>query len=110
MTDLMNQAKSALANKNWDLASKLFEEVLSNDSENAEAYLGAYMATDRIQAKNFEVLKDRIIHRNLPQNDYYDFALKYASGEMVEMLTSWEEEKKKYQKQKEIEKKISLSR
>lgn len=108
MKDLMNRAKSALEDKNWNLASKLFEEVLSNDSENAEAYLGAYMATDRIQAKNYDVLKDRIVHRKLPQNDYYDYALKFASGNILEMLTSWEEEKKKYQKQKEIEKQNKL--
>ncbi len=108
MKDLMNRAKSALADKNWNLASKLFEEVLSNDSENPEAYLGAYMATDRIQAKNYDVLKDRIVHRKLPQNDYYDYALKFASGNILEMLTSWEAEKKEYQKQKEMEKQNKL--
>lgn len=106
---IINQAKKALEKKDWKTAREFFEKVISEEPQNAEAYLGYYMATDRIQAKDYNVLKERIIHRKLPQNDYYDYALRYADGNLLNMLTSWEQEKSAYIKEKEKEKQIKLT-
>ncbi len=105
----INQAKIALKNCDWGEALNLFDKVIQDEPQNAEAYLGYYMATDRIRAKDYNVLKERIIYRKLPQNDYYDYALRYASGDLLNMLNSWEQEKNKYLKQKENEKQIKLT-
>ena len=108
MTDLMVKAKDALRNKEWENAKNLFNEIISNDKRNAEAYLGLYMASDRIQASSYEILKDRIVHRKLPEDYNYDYALEYAEGGLKEMLNSWKEEKIAYQKQKEEDKQSRL--
>ena len=57
ITALLDRGNMALEDGDWDKADGFFEEVLNNDSKNAEAYLGKALAQE--QCRNLEALVEK---------------------------------------------------
>ena len=49
INSLLDRGNMALEDQDWASASKFFEEVLNNDSKNAQAYVGKALAAMRVQ-------------------------------------------------------------
>ena len=57
ITALLDRGNMALEDGDWDKADGFFEEVLNNDSKNAEAYLGKALAQE--QCRNLDALVEK---------------------------------------------------
>lgn len=62
ITSLLDRGNMALEDGDWDKADAFFEEVLNNDSKNAEAYLGKTLAQE--QCRNLEALVGKRLEVN----------------------------------------------
>ena len=49
INSLLDRGNMALEDQDWESASKFFEEVLNNDSKNAQAYVGKALAAMQVQ-------------------------------------------------------------
>ena len=57
INSLLDRGNMALEDRDWESASKFFEEVLNNDSKNAQAYVGKALAAEQAQTLHKFVLK-----------------------------------------------------
>ena len=57
VNSLLDRGNMALEDRDWESASKFFEEVLNNDSKNAQAYVGKALAAEQAQTLHKFVLK-----------------------------------------------------
>ena len=57
INSLLDRGNMALEDQDWESASKFFEEVLNNDSKNAQAYVGKALAAEQAQTLHKFVLK-----------------------------------------------------
>jgi len=57
INSLLDRGNMALEDRDWESASKFFEEVLNNDSKNAQAYVGKALAAEQAQTLHKLVLK-----------------------------------------------------
>ena len=62
ITSLLDRGNMALEDGDWDKADAFFEEVLNNDSKNAEAYLGKTLAQEC--CRNLEALVGKRLEVN----------------------------------------------
>ena len=85
---LIKRGNMALEDGDWDKADHFFEEILNQDAECAEAYLGKLMAKFKIS--DLEKLKVKAI--GIPKSDpLFSKAIRFAKGEMFCRLTSLHE-------------------
>ena len=57
INSLLDRGNMALEDRDWESASKFFEEVFNNDSKNAQAYVGKALAAEQAQTLHKFVLK-----------------------------------------------------
>ena len=60
INSLLDRGNMALEDQDWASASKFFEEVLNNDSKNAQAYVGKALAAE--QAQTLHQFVRKILH------------------------------------------------
>lgn len=82
---MMNRASNALANKDWNTASRCYDSVLDYDDKNVDAYIGKLMAANRVN--NLEELAD--LKTPLDNDDNYKKAVLYADSELKEKLENY---------------------
>ncbi|MBR0353506.1 MAG: toll/interleukin-1 receptor domain-containing protein [Oscillospiraceae bacterium] len=91
---LLQRGRMALEDKYWNSAKGYFDRVLDSDTQNADAFLGLYMAETCISS--FEELRDEIISKDedpaVESRTFYR-AKQFAAGQLSNDLTRIEEER-----------------
>ena len=65
IASLLDRGNMALEDGDWDKADGFFEEVLNNDSKNAEAYLGKALAQERCRTMDALVRKRLAVYEQV---------------------------------------------
>ena len=68
INSLLDRGNMALEDRDWESASKFFEEVLNNDSKNAQAYVGKALAAEQAQTLHKFVLKILLARTHFRRN------------------------------------------
>lgn len=87
---LLKRAKMCCAEKDWNKAKELLEQVLNADPECGEAYL--YSAAIAFQCETLEQLRIRyedVANTRVSGSDQMEKAFRFASGETAALLAQW---------------------
>lgn len=87
---LLKRAKMCCAEKDWNKAKELLEQVLNADPECGEAYL--YSAAIAFQCETLEQLRVRyedVANTRVSGSDQMEKAFRFASGETAALLAQW---------------------
>ena len=96
IASLLDRGNMALEDGDWAKADSFFEDVLNNDSKNAQAYLGKTLATEKCRTIDAFVRKRkdasqnvRMEKKNIPANGAHvvDAAMQYSITGYVEDQT-----------------------
>ena len=84
---LLKRGMLVLEDKEWDKADNLFEEVLNNDPECAEAYLGKLMTSLKVSVR--ENLKN--LKQTFKENNHYLKVMRFGNEELKKELQGYNE-------------------
>lgn len=82
----MRRAFIFVEDEEWDKANEYFDKVLDEEPENAYAYLGKALAQTKVDS--LDHITDKEIGR-ICRTKSYARALKYADGDLKELLVYW---------------------
>ena len=90
---LLKRVKMCCAEKQWEKAEELLEQVLNIDPECAEAYLYSCMRWKRMRTPEelHSAYADVMQHVNESRD--IEKAFRFAAGETAEMLAQWEQDR-----------------
>ena len=89
---LIDRGNMALEDGKFEEAKSFFDQALSIDSRNGEAYLGMAMASAKVT--NVAAYGELIVH-GFKTDKNHERARQYASAELVAMLESFEQKREK---------------
>ena len=84
IASLLDRGNMALEDGDWAKADSFFEDVLNNDSKNAQAYLGKTLAQERCRTVDALVRKRKDVHQNVSSEKLYIQERKAHISEMAE--------------------------
>lgn len=84
IASLLDRGNMALEDGDWAKADSFFEDVLNNDSKNAQAYLGKTLAQERCRTVDALVRKRRDVYQNVSSEKLYIQEKSVHIGEMAE--------------------------
>lgn len=82
---LLKRGNMALEDGDWSRADEFFEEVLNQDAECAEAYLGKYLASERV--RDVDALSRKLNNAYIESNTELLFACEEATAHINEMCS-----------------------
>ena len=89
IVSLLDRGMMALEDKEWEKAEGFFENVLNNDSKNAQAYLGKFCADFHYTGlSDLENIKTTSISE-IKANKNYDKAVRFASKTLKEEINAY---------------------
>ena len=89
---LLKRGNMALEDGEWEKADDFFEQVLNQDAECTNAYLGKAMA--EMQIKNKEVFRDSYVNQHIGENRNIRRAKEFADANQMAWFEELEREKK----------------
>ena len=92
VTALLKRGNMALEDGEWDAAEHFFEEVLNQNAEYADAYLGKVLV--QLRLRNQEQLKES--NRAFEKNPNYQKALRFGSPTQAQQLQSLAKQNRSY--------------
>lgn len=86
IASLLDRGNMALEDGDWAKADSFFEDVLNNDSKNAQAYIGKTLAQERCRTMDALVRKRRDVYQNVRSEKRYIQEKTAHIGEMAEQF------------------------
>ena len=71
IASLLDRGNMALEDGDWAKADSFFEDVLNNDSRNAQAYIGKTLAQEKCQTMDALIRKRRDMYQNVAKENLY---------------------------------------
>jgi len=87
IASLLDRGNMALEDGDWAKADSFFEDVLNNDSKNAQAYLGKTLAQERCRTVDALIRKRRDVYQNVSSEKLYIQERKAHISEMAEQYS-----------------------
>jgi len=84
IASLLDRGNMALEDGDWAKADSFFEDVLNNDSKNAQAYLGKTLAQERCRTVDALIRKRKDVYQNVSSEKLYVQERKAHISEMAE--------------------------
>lgn len=87
IASLLDRGNMALEDGDWAKADSFFEDVLNNDSKNAQAYIGKTLAQERCRTMDALVRKRKDVYQNVSSEKLYIGEKSAYINEMAEQYS-----------------------